>query len=66
MFLYGVCSGGGTVVFSDDRSPDLRLEVPCDGVLSRSQIYNDAGEPLNLAATGPARPWRFMLTTSDQ
>ncbi len=65
MFLYGVCSGGGTVVFRDKRSRNFRLEVPCDRVLSRSQIYSDIGKPLNLVVAGPARPWRFMLTTSD-
>ncbi|HSX68313.1 hypothetical protein [Nocardioides sp.] len=61
MVVYGVCAGGAAHVVTAPGTA-MTLTIPCDGVVSRSQLILVPGTDLPLDIAGDGGAWRLLLT----
>ena len=67
VYLYGSCVGGDSVQLRLTLSVSAELDVPCDGIVSRLQVYTNVGEEFALVVEAESDTrWNALVTTREE
>ena len=65
--IYTVCNGGKSVRVRTDFPRVAPQQVPCDGVVSRAQIYTEQGRSFRAEVGAPsATAWQLLVTRRSE
>lgn len=66
VYVYGACGGGGEVVAHLVARQTSEVVVPCDGVVSRMQVYGVSGLEFRVkVAADHDQRWAVLVTARD-
>ncbi|MBB6628896.1 hypothetical protein H5V45_16325 [Nocardioides sp. KIGAM211] len=67
VILYAVCGSRGPIRVRTSLPRVAPLSVPCDGVVSRAQVYTEPGTRFRAVVDAPdATSWQLLVTRRDE
>jgi hypothetical protein len=67
VYLYGVCAGGTEVAVRLVARVRPELVVPCDGGVSRMQVYSESGQDFRVeVVAADDQRWTLLVTASAE